>query len=175
MKTTKTLSIAILYVFVVCNLWITASACPETHKNNSSEAHKVMRRRYESWLKRHGRQYKNKEEWEVRFAIYQANVKFIELTNSQNDSYKLTDNKFADLTNHEFRSAYLGYRPRVRSQTGFRYQEHGELPKSIDWRKKGAVTHIKDQGNCGKDSCIKSISQILVLQKKKKKKLTWSS
>ncbi|TKY48910.1 Cysteine proteinase COT44 [Spatholobus suberectus] len=47
----------------------------------------------------------NKEEWEVRFEIYRANVQFIEFYNPQNYSYKLTDNKFADLTNKEFRLA----------------------------------------------------------------------
>ncbi|OIW21007.1 hypothetical protein TanjilG_27352 [Lupinus angustifolius] len=119
------------------------------HKNTSSDT-QAMKRRYESWMKQHGRKYKDKEEWEVRFGIYQANVKFIESINSQNYSYKLKDNKFADLTNDEFKSNHLGYRQhRLYSKTRFRYHDHGELPKSIDWRKKGAVTNIKDQGNCG--------------------------
>lgn len=155
MKTSITLSVAILNLLIVCNLWITASAYPTMQKNDSIDP-KVMRKRYESWLKQHGRQYRDREEWEVRFGIYQANVEFIEFHNSQNYSYKLTDNKFADLTNEEFRIAYLGFGPRLRKQTTeFMYHEHEDLPKSIDWRKKGAVTHIKDQGHCGKVSCNK--------------------
>ena len=47
---------------------------------------------------------------------------------------------------------YLGYRPMLHLQTGFMYQKHGDLPKSIDWRRRGAVTHIKDQGHVGKVS-----------------------
>ncbi|KAE9588577.1 putative actinidain [Lupinus albus] len=139
----------ILNLLLLFNLWITSSASNAMHKNSSSDA-QAMRRRYESWMKQHGRQYKDKEEWEVRYGIYQANVKFIEFINSQNYSYKLKDNKFADLTNDEFKSNHLGFRQhRLYSNTRFRYHNHGELPKSIDWRKKGAVTNIKDQGNCG--------------------------
>ncbi|KAG5047386.1 hypothetical protein JHK86_016792 [Glycine max] len=44
----------------------------------------------------------NKEEWEIRFVIYQANVEYIGCKKSQKNSYNLTDNKFADLTNEEF-------------------------------------------------------------------------
>nr|AIA26572.1 cysteine protease [Cicer arietinum]AJA74417.1 cysteine protease [Cicer arietinum] len=145
MKTTITLTLSFA---VICNLWITASAYPAMHKNVSTDP-EVMKKRYETWLKRHGRHYRNREEFEVRFDIYQSNVEFIEFYNSQNYSYKLTDNRFADLTNEEFKSTYLGYLPRLRVETEFMYHQHGDLPKNIDWRKKGAVTHVKDQGRCG--------------------------
>jgi C1A family cysteine protease len=160
MKTTITLSIVIL------NLWITASACPAMHKKNSTNP-AVMKKRYETWLKRYGRHYRDKEEWEVRFDIYQSNVQYIEFYNSQNYSYKLKDNRFADLTNEEFKSSYLGFLPRFRAQTEFRYHKHGELPKSIDWRKKGAVTHVKDQGHCGSLLQIKFINFFFFFASKK--------
>ena len=123
MKTTITLSVPIINLLVLSNLWITASACPE----NSSDS-EIRRKRYESWLKEYARKYGNKDQWEVHFEIYRVNVHFI-------------DNKFADLTNVEFRCMYLGYRPMLHLQTGFMYQKHGDLPKSIDWRRRGAVTH----------------------------------
>ncbi|XP_061375419.1 zingipain-2-like [Gastrolobium bilobum] len=147
--TATTLTYAIFNLLIVCNLWISASECPTMHKNDSSHHPEVMRKRFESWLKQNDRQYKDSEEWEVRFGIYQANVQIIECYNSQNHSYNLTDNKFADLTNEEFKNIYMGFGTRLLSHTGFRYHEQGDLPQSKDWRKEGAVTDIKDQGHCG--------------------------
>lgn len=119
---------------------------------------------FEWWLKNHGKTYNSNGleiEKERRFEIFKENLKFIDEHNSGNHSYRVGLNKFADLSNDEYRSVYLGTRTDakrrfVKSQNGAfsnRYAvkngEDGMLPESVDWRKRGAVTPIKDQGSCG--------------------------
>nr|XP_043625831.1 zingipain-2-like [Erigeron canadensis] len=105
--------------------------------------------RYVKWLKKHGRRYKGNNERGIRYGIYQSNFQYIEYINSQNLSYKLTDNKYVDLTNEEFQSFYMGYKSHGHSDSTHPINITQDLPASVDWRKKGAVTHIRDQGKCG--------------------------
>ncbi|GMI67794.1 hypothetical protein like AT1G06260 [Hibiscus trionum] len=143
-----------LTLLLVCALWMCSGVMCHSKSNCSVEYDSDrMLERYQRWLIRHGRKYNNKNEWALRFEIYKSNALFIDCINSQNLSYKLIDNKFADMLNDEFRAVYLGYQ-RIRfpipSETkSFRQDRYHGLPKSIDWRKKGAVTGVKDQGNCG--------------------------
>lgn len=109
---------------------------------------------YEEWLATHGKAYNALGEKEKRFVIFKDNLRFIDDHNSENRTYKLGLTRFADLTNEEYRSIYLGTRTGHKkrlSKTSDRYAPRvGEsLPDSVDWRKKGVVTEIKDQGNCG--------------------------
>lgn len=112
-----------------------------------------MQERYQRWVVRHGRKYKSKNEWALRFGIYKSNSQFIDCVNSLNLSFKLTDNEFADMTNEEFRAMYLGYQsirsPCESNSKGFAHDKYHKLPKIIDWREKGAVAAIKNQGQCG--------------------------
>jgi len=70
-------------------------------------------------------------------------------------SFKLGLNAFADMTNAEYRSTVLGfkYTPTDSTHVGIHYppSKHAQkkLPSSIDWRTKGIVTPVKDQGSCG--------------------------
>lgn len=80
---------------------------------------------------------------------------FIEEFNAQSElkGFYVGLNKFADLTNTEFRERYTGLnRPLIKltnPENLFSYDQTQALPSSVDWRAKGAVTAVKDQGQCG--------------------------
>jgi len=95
------------------------------------------------------------EEFFHRYNTFKANMDKVEDVNSKNLSYTLEMNKFADLTVGEYKVMYLGYKPELRRSTG----KTAELSivgapdaypsGSLDWTTKGAVTGVKDQGQCG--------------------------
>lgn len=112
---------------------------------------------FAAWAHKHGKVYSAAEERAHRFLVWKDNLEYIQRHSEKNLSYWLGLTKFADLTNEEFRRQYTGTRidrsrrlKKGRNATGsFRYA-NSEAPKSIDWREKGAVTSVKDQGSCGK-------------------------
>ncbi|KAK7411058.1 hypothetical protein VNO78_02422 [Psophocarpus tetragonolobus] len=111
---------------------------------------------YERWRSRHTVS-RNLNDKHKRFNVFKANVMHVHSTNKMDKPYKLKLNKFADMTNHEFRSTYAGskvshhrmFRGTPHGNGTFMYQKVGSVPPSVDWRKKGAVTDVKDQGQCG--------------------------
>nr|CAB3483993.1 unnamed protein product [Digitaria exilis] len=114
----------------------------------------AMAARHEQWMAKYGRVYSDAAEKARRFEVFKANVAFIESVNAGNHKFWLEANQFADLTDVEFRATRTGYRPPSKPRTKttpFRYANVSidDLPDSIDWRTKGAVTPIKDQGECG--------------------------
>jgi len=111
---------------------------------------------YEEWLVKHGKLYNALGEKDKRFQIFKDNLRFIDETNADNRTYRLGLNRFADLTNEEYRARYLGTRIDPKRRLGRtpsnRYTPRvgDALPDSVDWRKEGAVVPVKDQGSCGK-------------------------
>ncbi|KAL5713738.1 Cysteine protease xcp1 [Ranunculus cassubicifolius] len=108
---------------------------------------------FESWMSKHGKAYESIDEKLHRFELFKENLKHIDETNKKVTSYWLGLNEFADMSHEEFKSKYLGLKSEVHdrdeSAKEFRYKDVVDLPKAVDWRKKGAVTPVKNQGACG--------------------------
>lgn len=111
-----------------------------------------MSERHEQWIAKHSKVYKDAAEKEKRFMIFKNNVNYIESFNAAgNKPYKLSVNQLADLTLQEFKASRNGYKkPHEFITTSFKYENVAAIPAAVDWRLKGAVTPIKDQGDCGK-------------------------
>ncbi|KAL5573723.1 hypothetical protein UlMin_023320 [Ulmus minor] len=135
------------FIFLALIVILGAHAATARNFKDSS-----MQERHENWMAFHGRVYKDMNEKEERFKIFNENVERIESFNSAgNQLYKLGINQFADLTNEEFKTSRNRFKAHVCSpQAGtFKYEDVTAVPSTMDWRKKGAVTPIKDQGQCG--------------------------
>jgi hypothetical protein len=105
-----------------------------------------------NWMSTYGKSYAP-EEFFYKFGVFKTNYDFVAAHNAGNNSWEVELNKFADLTNAEFKNIYNGYKPELRRGRRMATLDDlrvGAYPTgSLDWVSKGAVTGVKDQGQCG--------------------------
>ena len=101
-----------------------------------------------------GKTYDSAEE-SKRFNIFISNLVYISAENAKGHNFTLGVNQFSDLTPEEFATqntgwakpdALFGAVPNLGNHTW----DGTDLPASVDWTTKGAVTPVKNQGQCGK-------------------------
>nr|BAN20648.1 cathepsin L [Riptortus pedestris] len=107
----------------------------------------------------HNKQYASDVEEKYRKKIFVENKKIVAKHNSRFEqglvSFKLKLNHMADMLVHEFAATYNGFNKSLKATnekivgSTFIPPEHVTLPSNVDWRKKGAVTPVKNQGQCG--------------------------
>jgi C1A family cysteine protease len=98
----------------------------------------------------YGKSYPHHDVAAYRFRVFKENFDMIAEHNAKKLDWTLDINEFADLTWEEFKKTHLGYAkstgtPRKTvNLTGL-----FNVPDSIDWVSKGAVTGVKNQQQCG--------------------------
>ena len=90
--------------------------------------------------------------FDQKFEIFKENVQFIYKHNQNYEkNFTLGINQFTDLTNDEFKDFVKSSKPKLYdfNKCDPMVTVKNNLPDSIDWREKNAVTEVKDQGQCG--------------------------
>jgi cathepsin L len=108
---------------------------------------------FDAYSQKFGKVYNGDEEYATRKAIYEENMNFIEAENAKGNSWTLGETRFTDLSNEEYKTFYVsGYKAPTQMLGELPYLGEHETTQSsgsVDWTTKGAVTKVKDQGQCG--------------------------
>lgn len=113
---------------------------------------------FKAFVKKYERDYENRVEYEHRFSIFKQNMKKVQfLRETEQGTGVYGASQFADLTEQEFKQR-LGLTPGKFDHVKGSFSDSDlpdadipdvPLPKEFDWRSKGAVTPVKNQGACG--------------------------
>jgi cathepsin L len=101
-----------------------------------------------SWMKEHQVSY-TQEEFLVRYDIFKSNMDFVRDWNAKNSTTVVGLNRFADLTNSEYRNIYLGTHIDATNVEEGVFIQTVPQAVTVDWRTKNVLTPVKDQGQCG--------------------------
>lgn len=109
---------------------------------------------FTKWVDQFDRQYEAKQFF-VKYDTFKSNMNRVLEHNQKGLNYTMAMNQFGDLTAQEFKAKYAsGFRnvdnSYLRSKNvASASHTHIQADAEVDWRKDGAVTPVKNQGQCG--------------------------
>lgn len=96
----------------------------------------------------HGKSYGTTAEFAFRAAQFKQSLAEIEECNATETTSTCGVNFLADMTKEE-KKRLNGYKAELKTEFNYTDLDTSNLADSIDWRSEGAVTPVKNQGQCG--------------------------
>ena len=145
---------------------------------NDSKTLISLQLEFQGWLTENNKKYSSKTDYDFRFKIYLENKMEVEKHNQSLSTYTKSLNKFGDLTDEEFMQKYTSKIYQQKEEGNqifgnlrnfvakiinvfwpenkkFKLKKEQKIKKEnlpveeIDWEKKGIMSEIKDQDECG--------------------------
>jgi C1A family cysteine protease len=106
--------------------------------------------RYLDYLREFGKPIPSPKELAYRSALFEQYLINMEKHNADaSQTYQMGVNQFSDLTPQEFQATYLGEFSAPTETPTIEEPVNAGFQGQIDWRTKGLVTGVKNQGQCG--------------------------
>jgi len=101
-----------------------------------------------NFIAKENRFYGTRSEYQFRLAVFSKNYDLVKLHNAQeNVTSTIGINMFADRTAEEYKKM-LGFK-KTETPAQIHMFDESNLADEINWVDKGAVTYVKNQGQCG--------------------------
>jgi len=111
---------------------------------------------WESFKATHGKTYGSAVEEAYRAKVFKENAiriaKHNDLYAAGETTFKVGYNQYADMHTHEVTEKMNGFRMEMKKPSLYVHEASNDSwpwSKKVDWRSKGYVTPVKDQGQCG--------------------------
>ncbi|CCD11724.1 unnamed protein product, partial [Trypanosoma congolense IL3000] len=127
-------------------------------------AEQSLQQQFAAFKQKYSRSYKDATEEAFRFRVFKQNMERAKEEAAANPYATFGVTRFSDMSPEEFRATYHNgaeyYAAALKRPRKVVNVSTGKAPEAVDWRKKGAVTPVKDQGQCGSCWAFSAIGNI---------------